>query len=136
MQPPRAPAELADPPDSTGPEPTPAVRAEQIVELSAVDVTPRARRRDLPRYPSRARRTGQQGVVELSLLIDERGEVADVALIRDDAGEDLTRETLSVVRGWTFSPARKDRQPVKVRQDVAIEFTILPDRSTSVRIRE
>ena len=114
----------------------PAVESGDLVELAAVDVRPLVRRRDLPRYTARARRAGLEGTVELALLIDERGEVADVMLLRDGAGAELVDESLATVRDWTFSPARKDRQPVKVWQEVAIDFTILPNRSTSVRIRE
>ena len=132
------PGELPDLPptvEETRPA-VPGVLPGQLVDLASVDVTPRPRHRDLPRYTSRARRAGSQGTVELRVLIDERGDVADTALVRDDAGADLVEQTLSAVRSWTFSPARKDRQPVKVWQDVALEFTILPNRSTSVRVRE
>jgi len=125
--------DVARPAESVLPPP---VRAGQLVDLAAVDVRPQPQRRDLPRYTSKARRTRQQGVVEVSLLIDEHGEVAAAELTRDDAGSDLAQAVLAAVRDWKFSPARKDRRPVKVRQEVAIEFTVLPDRSTSVRIRE
>ena len=138
---PGAPPPAVAPPDlsRTFEEPSPSepsVRPGQLFDVASVDVTPRPRSRDLPRYTARARRAGEQGTVELRLLIDERGDVADAELVRNDAGAELAEESMSMVRSWTFSPARKDRQPVKVWQDVALEFTILPNRSTSVRIRE
>jgi TonB family protein len=114
----------------------PTVENGDPIDLAAVDVRPLVRRRDLPRYTARARRAGLEGTVELALLIDEHGAVADVTLLHDGAGEELVLESLATVREWTFSPARKDRRPVKVWQEVAIDFTILPNRSTSVRIRE
>ena len=131
----RAPAAAASEAADASPL-EPAVESGDPIDLAAVDVRPLVRRRDLPRYTARARRAGLEGTVELALLIDEHGEVADVALIHDGAGEDLALESLATVREWTFSPARKDRRPVKVWQEVAIDFTILPNRSTSVRIRE
>ena len=51
-------------------------------------------------------------------------------------GSDLNQAAVEVAREWTFSPARKDGQHVQVWKEVAFEFTIRPDRTTSVRIRE
>lgn len=129
----------------TTPEPSTAIQtepvvppavAESIVPVDEVDISPMARQRDLPRYTRRARRLQQEGVVELRIHIDSSGVVTDVGLVSEIPNSDLNEAAMEVARGWTFSPARKNGQRVAVWKDVAFEFTVRPDRTTSVRIRE
>jgi TonB family protein len=117
------------------PEPQPNL-AGQLVDLADVDLAPVARQRDLPRYTRKARRLGQQGVIELSVRVDERGEVQDVELVEGIPESDLNQAAIDVARSWKFSPARKNGEAVKVWKDVALEFAILPNKTTSVRIRD
>jgi protein TonB len=107
-----------------------------VASLDDVDVSPMARQRDLPRYTRRARRLQQEGLVKLRIEIDSHGDVAEVVLLSGIPDSDLNEAALEVARGWTFSPARKDGRRVSVSKDVEFEFTVRPDRTTSVRIRE
>ena len=114
----------------------PPVEDEPIVPPDEVDVSPTARQRDLPRYTRRARRLQQEGVVELRIHIDSHGNVTDVDLLSGIPNSDLNEAALEVTRDWTFSPAHDNGRRVAVWKDVAFEFTVRPDRTTSVRIRE
>jgi protein TonB len=114
----------------------PPEEADPFAALEDVDVQPRARQRDLPRYTRRARRLQQEGVVQLQIRIDSHGDVAEVLLLSGIPDSDLNQAAVEVARDWRFSPARKDGQHVQVWKEVAFEFAIRPDRTTSVRIRE
>jgi TonB family protein len=133
--PPVTPEEATTEPVPSEPA-TPQMSNDAIETLDDVDVTPKARQRDLPRYTRRARRLQQEGVVQLRIRIDSQGEVAEVILLEGIPESDLNEAAVEVARGWTYSPARKSGQRVEVWKDVAFEFSVRPDRTTSVRIRE
>jgi protein TonB len=131
----------AEPAAQPGPVAQPAVEAPVEIEVpfasvDDVDVAPMPRQRDLPRYTRRARRLQQEGEVKLRIEIDSHGDVAEVVLLSGIPDSDLNEAAVEVARGWTFSPARKDGRRVSVLKDVEFEFTVRPDRTTSVRIRE
>ncbi len=65
-------------------------------------------------YPEAARRTRQQGVVQLNFVIDENGLVQDVR-VEESAGEIFDSAVVETVRGWRYEPATKDGVPVKMR---------------------
>ena len=115
---------------------TPPAENDPFAALDDVDLRPKARQRDLPRYTRRARRLQQEGIVQLRIRIDSHGAVAEVILLQGIPDSDLNEAAVEVARDWTFSPARKDGRRVQVWKDVAFEFTVRPDRTTSVRIRE
>lgn len=114
----------------------PVVTDQPAVTLRDVDVPPRASQRDLPRYTRRARRLQQEGVVQIRILIDSHGDVAEAELTAGIPGSDLNEAALAATGDWNFSPARKNGQRVAVWKEVTFEFTVRPDRTTSVRIRE
>ena len=147
--PPRDPAPEASPVEAAPvvtPEPsiTPTppesdeagVVEDPVVMLDEVDVSPMARQRDLPRYTRRARRLQQEGVVKLRIQIDSHGEVAEVVMLSGIPDSDLNEAAVEVAHGWTFSAARKNGRRVRVWKEVAFEFTVRADRTTSVRIHE
>lgn len=79
--------------------PTPA-RAEPVVP-------PRPHSRSAPVYPHGARARGLEGRVVLSVLVDERGRVADVRVLESDPAGVFDDAALSSARGWTFTPATR-----------------------------
>jgi TonB family protein len=132
---------LVTPEDTTAaPIPSEPILPPEVTDPSApldeVVVEPQPRQRDLPRYTRRARRLQQEGVVQLRILIDAQGEVAEVLMLSGIPDSDLNDAAIDVAHEWTFSPARKEGQHVEFWKDVAFEFTIRPDRTTSVKIRE
>ena len=109
-----APEVLPEPEDWTG----------RLVALADVDVPPRPTQRDLPRYTTRARRKKQQGSVELNLLVNEHGNVAQIRLLKTIPNSDLNEAALEIARFWQFVPARKESYPVRVWKPVTLDFSI------------
>ena len=76
------------------------------------------------KYPLIAQENGVEGKVYVSFVIDEKGEIYDVTLLR---GVDLSldNEALRVVKGMPkWSPGKQGGKPVKVRYNVPIYFDL------------
>ncbi len=91
-------------------EPGPGVQAPTVV------------RRPQPRYPDTARRLGRTAVVELRLLIDEHGGVAEIQQTGPKAGMGFDRAAFTAAEKTTWRPAMVDDIPVKMWVDLRIEF--------------
>ncbi len=91
-------------------EPGPGVQAPTVV------------RRPQPRYPDTARRLGRTAVVELRLLIDEHGGVAEIQQTGPKAGMGFDRAASAAAEKTTWRPAMVDDIPVKMWVDLRIEF--------------
>ena len=74
--------------------------------------------------------------MKLRIQIDSHGEVAEVVMLSGIPDSDLNEAAVEVAHGWTFSAARKNGRRVRVWKEVAFEFTVRADRTTSVRIHE
>ncbi len=91
------------------------------VDASAQTVTaPEVKTRTDARLPPGARvRDGAE--VELLVLVDETGHVADVA-VKQSGGADADAAATEAVRAWTFEPARRDGKAVASRIRVPFAF--------------
>jgi len=58
------------------------------------------------------------------LLIDERGRVEDVQVLRVEGHPSFREAVLDVVHKWTFRPARHRGRPVKVWGIKRIRFEL------------
>ncbi|HEV3076244.1 MAG TPA: TonB family protein, partial [Thermoanaerobaculia bacterium] len=68
-----------------------------------------------PEYPPLARKLGVQGVVVLSVLVDEQGRVEDVQLLEGiSQNVGINEAALQVARGARFSPATRNGTRVKM----------------------
>ena len=79
--------------------------------------------RPMPNYSIEARRAGVQGMVELAVLISEKGEVSSVLLF-SRLGYGLDEEAVKAARKLKFTPASKDGHPVPYWSRVFVEFNI------------
>jgi protein TonB len=59
-----------------------------------------------PKYPSAARRAGQQGTVTLSFTVGSSGKVTSVRVAKSSGHALLDNAALSAIRRWRFKPAR------------------------------
>ena len=110
------------PSEPAPPSPTPVVRG-ALVRLGDPGVTPPQRLDGpAPSYPLLAVQRNSQGTVELRLLVDENGQVAEIEVIKPV--ELLTAAAVKAVKGWTFDPARKGGVPVKVWIAQPVEFRL------------
>ncbi|NLI32995.1 MAG: energy transducer TonB [Deltaproteobacteria bacterium] len=84
---------------------------------------PRFMKKAIPRYPRLARELGKEGTVLLQLVIDERGRILDVQVLKQ-AGSGFDEEALRAVRDSTFSPAKRNGRPVMCKARLPIQFVL------------
>jgi len=76
-----------------------------------------------PSYSEEARRAKISGEVLIWIVVDERGNVVDEAIMKP-AGSGLDEESLKTIRTWTFEPATFAGKPVKFRVDLRVTFRL------------
>ncbi|NPU83426.1 MAG: TonB family protein [Syntrophaceae bacterium] len=92
---------------------------------------PRYRNNARPSYPLAARLRGYEGMVLLSVEVSADGRVDDLMVKRSSGYEVLDRSALDAVRTWTFEPARRMGQPVRMRVDIPVKFVLHGQESLS-----
>ncbi|MDR1931297.1 MAG: energy transducer TonB [Spirochaetales bacterium] len=72
-------------------------------------------------YPSRARRTGLQGVVEITFTINMNGSTSNITVKKSCGHEILDEEALRAVR--SASPFRRPETPVRITIPISFKLT-------------
>jgi protein TonB len=75
-----------------------------------------------PVYPRVAQAARIQGVVILEAVIDARGRVVGVRVLRSIAA--LDQAAVAAVQQWVFTPALLNGAPVPVVMTVTVNFTL------------
>lgn len=96
----------------------------QVLMADAVDGPPRELSPVAVAYPSAARRSGAEGLAELKLLIDERGRVEKVIIVRSVGHGQFGPAAAEAMRGVRFEPAQHQGRRVKVWAVKTIRFTL------------
>jgi len=78
----------------------------------------------LPPYPRLARQLGQEGLVILSVEIDEKGLARDVKIAKSSGYKLLDEAAVKTVQGWIFIPATKKGRPVSSNVEMPIRFKL------------
>ncbi len=73
-------------------------------------------------YPEHARRAGVEGIVVLSLLIDEMGQLMRCEVT--SGHKDLAQALLKAVQRWRFEPQLVNGRPEASRLSLTIEFKL------------
>jgi TonB family protein len=108
---------------TTAPAPARAVvREGDIVNVTALDVVPKAIRVVTPLYPAMARSQRLAAVIVVSALINENGQVADVKVLRGEPRFGLNDAAVRAMRATRFSSPMKDGKKVKTWFPQQIEF--------------
>lgn len=76
-----------------------------------------------PRYTELARRAGIQGTVILEAVIDKKGGVSNVRILKG-LPMGLDAEAVAAVQDWTFEPAKMDGRSVAVYYTLTVNFQI------------
>ena len=108
-------------PDELPPVPTPKPAVPKILRISKV-INNQAILLPKPIYPPIARQTGTQGVVNVQVLIDERGNVISAKAVSGNPL--LIIEAQKAAYLAKFSPAFIGEQPVKVSGVISYNFVI------------
>jgi protein TonB len=75
-----------------------------------------------PAYPSIARTARVEGIVVLEAVIDARGNVASVEVLRSNAM--LDQAAVDAVRRWQYAPALLNGEPVPVIVTITVRFQL------------
>jgi protein TonB len=75
-----------------------------------------------PEYPEEARRNAVEGTVIARVVVNERGEVEEVQVLR---GDPIFRDAvIEALRQWRYEPAAADGVPIKVFHIVRLPFRL------------
>jgi protein TonB len=75
-----------------------------------------------PEYPAIARNARVQGVVILEAVIDERGEVGRIKVLRSVPL--LDQAAITAVQQWRYTPTLLNGVPVSVLMTITVNFTL------------
>ena len=107
---------LAPPP----PPPTREVKPVPMIELTEL---PSFKFQIKPDYPEEARRMELEGVVELEVLIDERGKVIKVRVLKTP-GYGFEKAAIEALKKSEFNPGRVGSRAVPVKLKIPFRFVL------------
>ena len=90
-------------------------------EIGGAIKPPRRLSAPLPGYPDEAWAEGVTGDVLVRAVIDERGAVAEVEVLKG-LPYGMTEAALAAIRQWRFTPATLDGSPVAVYRNLSVRF--------------
>jgi TonB family protein len=118
-----APQPAVAAPAATPPAPA-TVRVGDLVSPGLGVLPPRVVRKPVLNYPPIAQRMKKEATVELSVLIDENGKVAEVKNIGGKAGFGMDEAAVEYARDCTWAPATKDGVRVKMWYELKVAFSL------------
>ena len=83
---------------------------EEIFELFAVEEEPKRINSVVPEYPEMAKRTGIEGTVYLKVLVNKKGLIDSVSVIKGP--KVLHKSSIEAARAIKFTPAKHNDKPV------------------------
>jgi len=92
-----------------------------IYEMDEVDVRPWIRNRVMPEYPPTLP-PGIPGITILSFVVDETGQVTELEISQPASHPLFDLFAIEAFSKASYTPALKNRKPVKVRMKVSVEF--------------
>jgi protein TonB len=75
-------------------------------------------------YPSFSKRSGEQGTVVVSLIIDQSGNVEDIALLQSSTFPRLDRAASEIGRRYRFKPFVVNGSPQRISTNLLIKFNL------------
>ncbi len=111
---PPAPPPKAAPPTKKRPKPVP------VYELSKA---PSFKKKIEPKYPEEARRAGVEGTVQLEVLIDEKGKVQKIRVLKNP-GFGLDRAAIAAASKSRFHPGIVGGKAVPVKIKIPYRFVL------------
>jgi periplasmic protein TonB len=114
---------------SERPVATPPPAAPKPVERQVVKTPPstqgRGARITQPEYPPASRRAGEEGTVQLQVLVLESGRAGEVKVARSSGFPKLDEAAINEVkRNWRFVPGKEDGKPVSMWHTFAVTFRL------------
>lgn len=106
-----------------GPPAGAKVNKETVWNTTELDKVPAATSRAAPRYPFEMKRLGVGGTALLRFIVDNRGNVSDVEVIRADR-EEFGKAAAEAMLRWKFSPGMKNGRRVNTRMEMPMTFSL------------
>jgi len=75
-------------------------------------------------YPSFSKRSGEQGTVIVRLIIDQAGNVEDIALLQSSSFPRLDRAASEIGRRYRFKPFVVNGSPQRISTNLLIKFNL------------
>jgi len=75
-------------------------------------------------YPSFSKRSGEQGAVVVRLIIDESGNVEDVALLQSSTFPRLDRAATEIGKRYRYKPFLANGSPQRISTNLLIKFNL------------
>ena len=72
---------------------------------------PLYKKNSLPAYPVIAQRRGYQGIIELMVLVSEKGKVSSLKIFKSSGYKSIDRQAVKTVKTWLFEPGKKNDTP-------------------------
>lgn len=85
-----------------------------------------------PVYPPEDVAAGREGKVWLKMVVDEKGSVTKVIILKNDASDAMGRAAVQAARGFQFKPAKLKGNVVAVWVSVPFKFKLAEKKDTSV----
>ena len=127
-----APQAIQAPPEPVEPEPLPPIQAapppapgpapEPVIEPPKLDAA--YGNSPLPTYPMRSRQLGEEGVVELTVLVSVDGLPKSIRVSKSSGFSRLDDAAVSAVRRWKFKPGTKGGKPFEQVVTFPMPFTL------------
>lgn len=127
-----APQAIQAPPEPVEPEPLPPIQAapppapgpepEPVVEPPKFDAA--YLNNPIPAYPMRSRQLGEEGVVELTVLVSADGLPKSIKVSKSSGFSRLDDAAVSGVRRWKFKPGTKGGKPFEQTVTFSMPFTL------------
>lgn len=92
-------------------------------EKTKVDVMPVAETKVMPKYPDAAKKDHLQGKVYLNVLVDVKGRVEKVEVLKTDA-QIFNDAAIAAAKEWTFQPALRNGTPVAIWVTIPFQFKL------------
>ena len=75
-------------------------------------------------YPRQAQRRNQEGTVLVEALVDEKGDVISIKIVKSSGYQLLDRSATKAVRSWAFQPRMVGRLATKSKVQVPVLFEL------------
>ena len=95
-----------------------------VMTEDTVDEMPQIRNQAAIEYPDSARSAGTEGFVVVKILITKEGKVKKVSISNSQPRGVFDQVVLAAVKGWGFSPAKYQGQPVSVWVEQKLKFSM------------
>jgi TonB family protein len=99
----------------------------QAVRAGVAGVTPPVKTHHVePVYPLLAKRANVGGTVVLEIIVDQRGTVSDIKMIKGIGTMGLDEEAIRAVKQWIYKPGSLNQRSIPVQMIIKVRFEIEP----------